>query len=68
MNWYPDLRSFGNFHLLQITNIFCAPKIKIDGSFTLESFVFKHNNLYLLVTKSILKPKFYIFTHYSQIF
>lgn len=39
-------------------------KIQRYGSFILDSLVFEHNDLYLLLSKGILNPKFhYVYIH-----
>ncbi|XP_060846105.1 uncharacterized protein LOC132925756 [Rhopalosiphum padi] len=53
--------------LLQITNLCCARKIQKDSSFLLDSLVSEHNKLYLFLSKSTLKPKFHMLTHYGHI-
>lgn len=53
--------------LYRITDLCCARKIHRDSSFLLDSLVYEHNKLHLLLSKSTLKPKFHMFTHYGHI-
>lgn len=65
----PTSSNFWKLYLLlyQITDLCCARKIQRDSSFLLDSLVYEHNKLYLLLSKSTLKPKFHMLTHYGHI-
>jgi len=65
----PTSSNFWKLYLLlyRITDLCCARKIQRDSSFLLDSLVYEHNKLYLLLSKSTLKPKFHMLTHYGHI-
>jgi len=52
--------------LRQIVDLCCARRIQSDCSLMLDSLVAQHNRLYLILSKSNLKPKFHILTHYGR--
>lgn len=52
--------------LRQIVDLCCARRIQSDCAVILDSLVAQHNRLYLILSKSNLKPKFHILTHYGR--
>lgn len=52
--------------LPQIVDLCCARRIQSDCTLLLDSVVAQHNSLYLILSKSNLKPKFYNLTHYGR--
>jgi len=52
--------------LRQIVDLCCARRIQSDCALLLDSIVAQHNRLYLILSKSNLKPKFHILTHYGR--
>lgn len=53
--------------LRKIIDICCAKKIQPECSHLLNNIIAQHNRLFLLFSKSILKPKFHILTHYGNL-
>lgn len=53
--------------LRKIIDICCTKKIQPECSHLLNNIVAEHNRLFLLFSKSTLKPKFHILTHYGNL-
>eukprot|EP00102_Acyrthosiphon_pisum_P018599 XP_016655809.1 PREDICTED: uncharacterized protein LOC107882243 [Acyrthosiphon pisum] len=53
--------------LHKIIDLCCARKIQRDSCVLLDSLISEHNRLYLLLSKSNLKSKFHLLTHYGRI-
>lgn len=53
--------------LHKIVDLCCAIKIQRDSDILLDSLVSEHNRLFLVLSKSNLKPKYHILTHYGRI-
>ncbi|XP_029341015.1 uncharacterized protein LOC115033122 [Acyrthosiphon pisum] len=53
--------------LRKIVDICCAKTIQSECSHLLDQIVAEHNRLYLLLSRSNLKPKFHMLTHYGRV-
>lgn len=53
--------------LHQIIDLCCTTNIQRDSDVLLNSLVAEHNRLFLVLSKSNLKPKYHIMTHYGRI-
>jgi len=53
--------------LHKIVDLCCARQIQPECSVLLNSLVAEHNSLYLIISKSNLKPKYHFMTHYDQL-
>ncbi|XP_008189903.1 uncharacterized protein LOC103311874 [Acyrthosiphon pisum] len=53
--------------LHKIIDLCCATKIQRDSDVLLNSLVSEHNRLFLVLSKSNLKPKYHLMAHYGRI-
>jgi len=53
--------------LHKIIDLCCTTKIQCDSDVLLDSLVSEHNRLYLILSKSKLKPKHHLMIHYGRI-
>lgn len=53
--------------LRKIVDLCCARQIQTEYSVLLNSLVAEHNSLYLIISKSNLKPKYHFMIHYGQL-
>jgi len=53
--------------LHKIIDLCCATNIQRDSDVLLNSLVSEHNKLFLVLSKSNLKPKYHFMTHYGRI-